>query len=91
MLVTRFWYNRMLEPRSILVTGLTRDGTFLVEQGAITTAVKNFRYNESPVTMLNNILALGRPERVVTRSGMVMVVPPLVVRDFNFSSLSDAV
>ncbi|EDM81792.1 TldD protein [Plesiocystis pacifica SIR-1] len=90
VLVTRFWYNRMLEPRSILVTGLTRDGTFLVEQGKITTAVKNFRYNDSPVTMLSNVLALGRPQRVMSR-GMVMVVPPMVVRDFNFSSLSDAV
>lgn len=91
VLVTRFWYNRMLEPRTILATGLTRDGTFLVEGGTITTAVKNFRYNDSPLTLLRNVLALGRPERVETRSGMVMVVPPMVVRDFNFASLSDAV
>ncbi|PRQ05780.1 putative modulator of DNA gyrase [Enhygromyxa salina] len=91
VMVTRFWYNRVLDPRTILATGLTRDGTFLVEQGKITTAVKNFRYNDSPVTMLNNVLALGRPQRVVTRGGQVMVVPPMVVRDFNFSSLSDAV
>jgi predicted Zn-dependent protease len=91
VLVTRFWYNRMLDPRTILATGLTRDGTFLVEQGKITTALKNFRYNDSPVTMLQNVLALGRPQRVVTRGGRVMVVPPMVVKDFNFSSLSDAV
>jgi predicted Zn-dependent protease len=91
VLVTRFWYNRSLDPRTILATGLTRDGTFLVEQGKITTAVKNFRYNDSPVTMLQNVLALGRPQRVVTRGGRVMVVPPMVVKDFNFSSLSDAV
>lgn len=91
VLVTRFWYNRMLDPRTILATGLTRDGTFLIEQGKITTAIKNFRYNESPVTMLQNVLALGRPQRVVTGGGRVMVVPPMVVRDFNFASASDAV
>jgi predicted Zn-dependent protease len=91
VLVTRFWYNRTLDPRTILATGLTRDGTFLVEQGKITTAIKNFRYNESPVTMLKNVLALGRPQRVVTRGGRVMVVPPMVVKDFSFASLSDAV
>ncbi|HVI03803.1 MAG TPA: metallopeptidase TldD-related protein [Enhygromyxa sp.] len=91
VLVTRFWYNRTLDPRTILATGLTRDGTFLVEQGKITTAIKNFRYNESPVTMLQNVLALGRPQRIVTRGGRVMVVPPMVVKDFNFASLSDAV
>ena len=91
VLVTRFWYNRMLDPRTILATGLTRDGTFLVEQGKITTAIKNFRYNDSPITMLQNVLAMGKPQRVVTRGGQVMVVPPLVVKDFNFSSSSDAV
>lgn len=91
VLVTRFWYNRMLEPRTILATGLTRDGTFLVEQGKITTAVKNFRYNESPVTLLKNVLAMGKAERVPTRGSRVMVVPPMVVEGFNFASLSDAV
>jgi len=91
VLVTRFWYNRTLDPRTILATGLTRDGTFLVERGKITAAVKNFRYNDSPVNMLQNVLALGRPQRVYTRGGRVMVVPPMVVKDFNFSSTSDAV
>jgi predicted Zn-dependent protease len=91
VLVTRFWYNRMLDPRTILATGLTRDGTFLIEEGKITTAVKNFRYNESPVTLLKNVLALGKPQRVVTGGGRVMVVPPMVVKDFNFASLSDAI
>ncbi|NVB41306.1 TldD/PmbA family protein [Pseudenhygromyxa sp. WMMC2535] len=90
VLVTRFWYNRMLERRSLLVTGLTRDGTFLIEQGKLTTALNNFRYNESPVNLLRNVLALGRPQRVYSR-GRVMVVPPMVVRDFNFSSSSEAI
>ncbi|KIG12204.1 TldE/PmbA family protein, Actinobacterial subgroup [Enhygromyxa salina] len=91
VLVTRFWYNRALDPRTILATGLTRDGTFLVEQGKITTAVNNFRYNDSPVKMLQNVVALGRPQRVVTRGGTVMVVPPIVVKDFHFASRSDAI
>lgn len=90
VLVSRFWYNRMLEPRSILVTGLTRDGTFVVDKGRITKAIKNFRYNDSPLTLLKNVVAFGRPQRVVT-GNLVMVVPPLVVKDFNFASLSDAV
>lgn len=91
VLVTRFWYNRTLDPRTILATGLTRDGTFLIEQGKVTASLKNFRYNDSPVNMLKNVLALGRPQRIVTRGGRVMVVPPMVVKDFNFASLSDAV
>ncbi len=90
VLVTRFWYNRMLEPRTILATGLTRDGTFLIDEGRITKAVKNFRYNESPLTLLNNVVAFGRPQRVMS-GGIVMVVPPMVVKDFNFASSSDAI
>ena len=89
--VSRFWYNRSLEPRSILVTGLTRDGTFRVEGGKKVHAVNNFRYNDSPISMLKNVVALGIPERVPTRRGMVMVVPPMVVKGFHFSSTSDAV
>ncbi|MCA9717028.1 MAG: TldD/PmbA family protein [Myxococcales bacterium] len=89
VLVTRFWYNRMVDPRTILATGLTRDGTFLVEQGKISRPVKNMRYNESPVTILKNVLALGAPARV--GDGEVSVVPPIVVHDFNFASVSDAV
>lgn len=89
VLVTRFWYNRMVDPRTILATGLTRDGTFRVSQGRISHAVKNFRYNESPVTLLKNVVALGKPQRVSGR--FVTVVPPMVVHGFNFSSISDAV
>jgi predicted Zn-dependent protease len=95
VLVTRFWYIRGVDPRSILYTGLTRDGTFLIEKGRIVRAIKNFRFNESPVVMLNNILAMGRPVRVSAsesgNAGAPVVVPPLLVRDFNFTSLSDAV
>ena len=86
VLVTRMWYIREVDPQTVLYTGLTRDGTFYVENGEIKYAIKNFRFNESPVIMLNNIEALGKPVRM---NGSL--VPPMVVRDFTFSSLSDAV
>jgi predicted Zn-dependent protease len=92
VVVTRTWYIRMVDPQSLLVTGLTRDGTFYVENGKIKHPIKNFRFNESPVTMLNNIDELGKPQ--VIGGGEVnfqMVIPPMKVRDFNFTSLSDAV
>ncbi len=95
LLVTRFWYLRPVDQRTILYTGLTRDGTFLIENGKITRAVKNLRFNDSPVFMLNNLEALGTPVRVSASEdggpGQAIVVPPLKVRDFNFTSLSDAV
>lgn len=92
ILVTRLWYLREVDPRTILYTGLTRDGTFLVENGKITRALKNFRFNDSPLFMLNNLESIGRPVRLAgTEAGGAVVVPPLKVRDFNFTSLSDAV
>jgi predicted Zn-dependent protease len=95
LLVTRFWYLRPVDQRTILYTGLTRDGTFLIENGKITRAVKNLRFNDSPVFMLNNVEALGTPERVSASEdggpGQAVMVPPLKIRDFNFTSLSDAV
>ena len=95
ILVTRFWYIRPVDPRTILYTGLTRDGTFLIERGKITRAVKNLRFNESPIFMLNNLEAMGRPIRVSASEaggpGQAIVVPPIKVRDFTFSSLSDAI
>ena len=87
ILVTRFWYIRFLDPRTVLVTGLTRDGTFLIENGKVTRPLKNFRFNESALFMLNKIDEIGRAER--TDAGMV--VPALRVKDFTFTSLSDAV
>lgn len=92
VLVTRLWYLREVDPRTILYTGVTRDGTFLIENGKISKAVKNFRFNDSPLFMLNNLEALGRPVRLAgTEAGGAVVVPPIKVRDFNFTSLSDAV
>jgi predicted Zn-dependent protease len=92
VLVTRLWYLREVDPRTILYTGLTRDGTFLIENGKIAKALKNFRFNESPLFMLNNLETLGRPVRLAgTEAGGAVVVPAIKVRDFNFTSLSDAV
>ncbi|GAB3541523.1 TldD/PmbA family protein [Pontibacter brevis] len=86
ILVTRLWYIRAVDPQTLLYTGLTRDGTFYIENGRIMYPVKNFRFNESPVIMLNNLEALGRPQRI---NGSL--VPPMKIRDFTFTSLSDAV
>ncbi|MCU0625269.1 MAG: TldD/PmbA family protein [Gemmatimonadaceae bacterium] len=95
ILVTRFWYIRPVDQRTILYTGLTRDGTFLIEKGKVTRAVKNLRFNESPVFLLNNLEALGRAARVSASesgsTGVPVVVPAVKARDFNFTSLSDAV
>ena len=90
LLVTRFWYIRVVNPQTVQLTGLTRDGLFLIEKGKVTSPVVNFRFNESPVRMLQNTIAMGRPIR--TRGGESgMIAPPLVVKDFTFSSISDAV
>ena len=92
VLVTRLWYLREVDPRTILYRGLTRDGTFLIENGKISKAVKNFRFNDSPLFMLNNLEAIGRPVRLAgTELGGAVVVPPIKVKDFTFTSLSDAV
>ncbi len=94
LLVTRMWYIRPVDPRTILFTGLTRDGTFLIENGRITSAVKNLRWNESPIFLLNNIEMLGESVRVNAAedgAGGAVVVPSIKARDFTFTSLSDAV
>jgi predicted Zn-dependent protease len=92
VLVTRTWYIRMVDPQSVLLTGLTRDGTFYIENGKIKHPIKNFRFNESPVTMLNNIEEIGMPVVLGGDEGPnPMVIPAMKVRDFNFTSLSDAV
>jgi predicted Zn-dependent protease len=92
ILVSRLWYIRMVDPQTLLLTGLTRDGTFYIENGEIKFPVKNFRFNESPVIMLNNVEALGKPERTISvESYRSYLVPPIKARDFTFSSLSDAV
>jgi predicted Zn-dependent protease len=92
ILVTRTWYIRSVDPQTVLLTGLTRDGTFYIENGEIKYPIKNFRFNESPVIMLNNVEEFGKPERVADdESRYLMVIPPMKLREFTFTSLSDAV
>ena len=86
VLVSRTWYIRTVDPQTLLYTGLTRDGLFYIENGKIKHAIKNFRFNDSPVIMLNNLEALGRPVRINGN-----LIPPMKIRDFTFTSLSDAV
>ncbi|MCM4168325.1 Metalloprotease PmbA [Arenibacter antarcticus] len=86
ILVTRLWYIRSVDPQTLLYTGLTRDGTFYIENGKIKHPVKNFRFNESPIIMLNNLETLGKQVRM---NGDL--IPYMKVRDFTFTSLSDAV
>ena len=93
ILVTRMWYTNMLDPRTLLITGLTRDGNFLIENGRIAGPVRNFRFNESLVAVLSNIDAIGRVERIHggdLRGGPV-AAPPLLVKSFNFASRSSGI
>ena len=91
LLVTRFWYIRGVNPQTLQMTGLTRDGVFLIEKGEVTQPVMNFRFNESPMRLLQNVKLLGRSERVRGAEGIGMIAPALQVADFNFTSISDAV
>ena len=92
VLITRTWYIRLVDPQTVLLTGLTRDGTFYIENGQIKFPIKNFRFNESPVIMLNNVDELGRTVRVPPDEVPVTImVPPMRLRDFTFTSLSDAI
>lgn len=86
VVVTRLWYIRSVDPQTLLYTGLTRDGTFYIENGKIKHPVKNFRFNESPVIMLNNLETLGKQVRIDGD-----LIPYMKIRDFTFTSLSDAV
>jgi predicted Zn-dependent protease len=95
VLITRFWYIRGLNTQTISYTGLTRDGTFLIENGRITRPVTNFRFNQSLGSLLQNVEMLGRPIRVAaSESSSVaapIVVPAMKVRGFNLASVSDAI
>jgi predicted Zn-dependent protease len=92
VLVTRLWYLRPVDPRTALFTGLTRDGTYLIEHGAVTHPVKNFRFNDSPIFLLNNVESMSGPVRLAgTEAGGDVAMPAVKAHDFNFTSLSDAV
>lgn len=83
--VTRLWYIREVDPYEKMLTGMTRDGTFLIENGAIKGGIRNFRFNESLIHMLSNVEAMGAPVRASGEESFDMVVPAMKVRDFNFT------
>jgi len=94
LLLTTLWYIREVDPQTLLLTGLTRDGVFLVEGGEVTGAVNNFRFNESPVDLLGRAVQAGRTERTLPREWndwfTRAAMPTLRVPDFNMSSISPA-
>jgi len=94
LLLTCLWYIRMVDPQTLLLTGLTRDGVYLVENGEVTGAVNNFRFNESPVDLLARFTAAGATVPSFSREWgdyfSRTATPPLLIPDFNMSSTSQA-
>jgi len=88
VLVTRLWYIREVDPYEKILTGMTRDGTFLVENGKIQCGVRNFRFNESLLHMLSNVEQMGTPVRASGEESFDMVVPAMKVKDFNFTEVT---
>ena len=88
LLVKRLWYIRYVDRRELLLTGMTRDGLFLVENGRISHPVMNLRFNDSPLRFLREIVAMGRPERVAGWGAAKL--PPIASRGFTFSSVSES-
>jgi predicted Zn-dependent protease len=91
LLITRLWYIRVVQPKTWQLTGLSRDGVFLVENGKITDPVTNFRWNESPAEVLQRTTKLTRPIRVNGDETGSQMAPAIISTDFNFASVSDAV
>jgi PmbA protein len=89
ILVTRLWYIREVEPFEKFFTGMTRDGTFLVENGRVQCGIRNFRFNESLIHMLSNVEAMGPPVRSSGEESFDMVVPAMKVKDFNFTEVTE--
>jgi PmbA protein len=88
LLVTRLWYIREVDPYEKVMTGMTRDGLFLIEKGKVTSAVRNFRFNQSILEMLRNVEQLGPAVRATGEEAFEMVVPAMKVRDFHFSEVT---
>jgi len=86
LLVTRLWYIREVDPYQKILTGMTRDGTFWIEDGEVRHGVKNLRFNQSVIEMLNQVEMMGPPQRTAGEESFEMVVPAMKVKDFNFSS-----
>jgi predicted Zn-dependent protease len=94
LLLTCLWYIREVDPQTLLLTGLTRDGVYLVEDGKVRGAVNNFRFNESPIDLLGRLSQVGRTEQTLAREWSDYfrrsAMPPVRVPDFNMSTVSQA-
>jgi predicted Zn-dependent protease len=94
LLLTTLWYIREVDPERLLLTGLTRDGVYLIEDGQIVGAVNNFRFNESPIGLLGRLTEIGASEKTLCREWNDYVnrtaMPPIRVPDFNMSTVSQA-
>jgi len=88
LLVTRLWYIREVDPYEKIMTGMTRDGLFLVEKGRVGSAVRNFRFNQSILEMLRNVEMMGPAVRATGEEAFEMVVPAMKIRDFHFSEVT---
>jgi len=88
LLVTRLWYIREVDPYQKIVTGMTRDGTFWIEDGQVQYGVKNLRFNQSLIGMLCQVEMMSPPERAAGEESFEMVVPAMKIREFNFSSVT---
>jgi predicted Zn-dependent protease len=88
VLVTRFWYIRDVEPYEKVITGMTRDGTFLVENGKVAGGIRNFRFNQSIIAALSNVEMLGPSIRASGEESFDMVVPAMKIRDFHFTEVT---
>jgi len=88
VLVTRLWYIREVDPYEKIVTGMTRDGTFLIENGRLECGLRNLRFNQSLIAMLSNVEAMSLPLRACGEESFDMVAPAMKVRDFNFTEVT---
>jgi predicted Zn-dependent protease len=88
ILVTRLWYIREVDPYQKIFTGMTRDGTFLVEGGEVAAGVRNYRFNQSLIELLKNVVALSPARRASGEEALDMVVPALKATDFNFTEVT---
>ena len=88
ILLTRLWYIREVDPYEKVLTGMTRDGSFLVENGRIVAGIRNFRFNQNILEMLSNVEQMGPAVRAAGEESFEMVVPAMKVRDFHFTEVT---
>ena len=88
VLVTRLWYIREVDPYQKILTGMTRDGTFLIENGKVVGGIRNFRFNQSLIDMLSKVDEMSVPVRTSGEESFDMVVPAMKVQEFNFTEVT---